>query len=69
MVANRDANCRRAWSQLPDLGSMYMASLLPLRKHVGEQNPIYYMGTILAQTAQAWQKTIVLAPSAVKTSG
>src|SRR5262249_58044216 len=26
MVANRDANCRRAWSQLPDLGSNFSPS-------------------------------------------
>src|SRR5262249_24149324 len=33
----------------PRLGtdSMYMASLLALRDHVGKQNPIHYMGTIL----------------------
>jgi hypothetical protein len=48
---------------------MYMASLLALCDPESEQNPILYMGTIEEQTAQAPQKTIVFAPSAVKTSG
>jgi hypothetical protein len=47
---------------------MYMASLLTLRDHTSEQNPLHYMGTPGAQTAQAPQKTITFAPSAVKTS-